>query len=49
MLNTMAKRIRHDEEMLKNTAQNMMQTTGIMFLFMLALLAVCACILLMGR
>jgi len=49
MLNTLAKRIRHDEELLKTTSQSPLQTAGIMLISMLALLAVCACILLLGR
>jgi len=49
MLNTLAKRIRHDEELLKVTSQNLLQTAGVMLISMLALLAVCACILLLGR
>jgi hypothetical protein len=48
MLNTLAKRIRHDEELLKNT-QSLLETAGVMLISMLALLAVCACILLLGR
>jgi hypothetical protein len=49
MLSTMAKRIRHDEEILKTTSQGLLQTAGIMLISMLALLAVCAGILLLGR
>ena len=49
MLNTLAKRIRHDEEMLRNTSQSLLQTAGMMMISMLALLAVCAGILLLGR
>jgi hypothetical protein len=49
MLNTLTKRIRHDEELLKSTSQSLLQTAGIMLISMLALLAVCACILLLGR
>jgi hypothetical protein len=49
MLNTMARRIRHDEELLRNTSQSLLQTAGVMLISMLALLAVCACILLVGR
>ncbi|MGC9950547.1 MAG: hypothetical protein ABSF64_29625 [Bryobacteraceae bacterium] len=49
MLNTLAKRIRHDEDLLKTTSQSLLQTTGVMLISMLALLAVCACILLLGR
>ena len=49
MLSTMAKRIRHDEELLKSTSQSLMQTAGIMLISMLALLAVCAGVLLLGR
>ena len=49
MLNTLTKRIRHDEDLLKSTSQSLLQTGGIMLISMLALLAVCACILLLGR
>jgi len=49
MLNSLAKRIRHDEDVIKNTSQSLMQSVGIMLLYMLALLAVCAAILLLGR
>ena len=49
MLNSLAKRLRHDEEILKATSQSLFQTAGIMLISMLALLAVCACILLLGR
>ena len=49
MLHTLAKRIRHDEEMLRATSQSLMRTAGIVLISMLALLAVCACILLLGR
>jgi len=49
MFNTLAKRIRHDEELLKATSQSLLQTAGVMLISMLALLAVCACILLLGR
>jgi len=49
MLHTLAKRIRHDEELLKNTSQSLLQTSGIMLISMLALLAICAVILLVGR
>jgi hypothetical protein len=49
MLSAFAKWVRHDEEMLKNTSQSLLQTAGVMFLSMLALLAVCACILMLGR
>jgi hypothetical protein len=49
MLSTIAKRIRHDEEILKTTSQGLLQTAGIMLISMLALLAVCAGILLLGR
>ena len=49
MLSTVAKRIRHDEEILKNTSQSLLQNTGVMLIYLLALLAVCACILLLGR
>ena len=49
MLSTLAKRIHHDEELLKATSQSLLQTAGVMLISMLALLAVCACILLLGR
>ena len=49
MLSTLAKRIRHDEELLRATSQSLMQTAGVMLLSMLAFLAICACILLLGR
>ena len=49
MLSTVAKRIRHDEEILKNTSQSLLQNFGIMLISMLAILAVCAFILIMGR
>ena len=49
MLSTVAKRIRHDEEILKTTSQSLLQNAGVMLISMLALLAVCACILLLGR
>jgi len=49
MLNTLAKRIRHDEELLKNTTQSLLETAGVVLISMLALLAVCAGILLLGR
>lgn len=49
MLHTLAKRIRHDEELLKTTSQSLLQTAGVMLISMLAFLAICACILLLGR
>ena len=49
MLSTVAKRIRHDEQLLKATSQSLLQTAGIMLISMLALLAVCGAILLLGR
>ena len=49
MLSSLARRIRHDEELLKTTSQSLLQTAGVMLISMLALLAVCACILLLGR
>ncbi|HTT61487.1 MAG TPA: hypothetical protein VMG35_06595 [Bryobacteraceae bacterium] len=49
MLHTLAKRIRHDEEVLKNTTQSLLESAGIMLISMLALLGVCAFILLLGR
>jgi len=49
MLHTLAKRIRHDEELLKTTSQSLLQSAGVMIVSMLAFLAVCACILLLGR
>jgi len=49
MLNTLAKRVRQDEELLKNATEKLLETAGVMLIFMLALLAVCACILLLGR
>jgi hypothetical protein len=45
---TLAKRLRHDEELLKTTTQSL-QSAGILLISMLALLAVCASILLLGR
>jgi hypothetical protein len=49
MMRTLAKRIRHDEELLKNTSQSLLESGGVMWLAMLAFLVVCACILLLGR
>ena len=49
MFHTLAKRIRHDEDLLKNTSQSLLQSAGVMILSMLAFLAICACILLLGR
>jgi len=49
MLSTLARHIRHDEELLKTASQSLLQTAGIMLLSMLAFLAICACILLLGR
>ena len=49
MLSTLAKRVRHDEEVIRNTTQTLLETAGVMLLSMLALLAVCAFILLLGR
>jgi len=49
MLSTVAKRIRHDEEILKNTSQSLLQNTGVMLIYLLALVGVCACILFFGR
>lgn len=49
MIHSLAKRIRHDEELLRTTSQSLLQTAGIMLVSMLALLAVCAGILLLGR
>jgi len=49
MLSTLAKRIRHDEQLLKNTTQSFFETAGVMLISMLAILAVCAVILLVGR
>ncbi len=49
MLSTMAKRIRHDEQILKTTSQGLLRAAGVMLISLLALLAVCACILLLGR
>ena len=49
MLSTLAKRIRHDEELLKSTSQSLLQTAGVMLLSILAFLAICGCILLLDR
>jgi len=49
MLHSIAKRLRHDEELVKATSQSLLQSAGIMLIYMLALLAVCAGILLLGR
>jgi len=49
MLNTLVKRIRHDEEVLRNTTQSLLESAGVMLISMLALLAICAGILLLGR
>ena len=49
MMHTLASRIRHDEELLKTTSQSLLQSAGVMWLSMLAFLAICACILLLGR
>jgi hypothetical protein len=49
MMHTLARRIRHDEELLKTTSQSLLQTAGVMFISMLAFLAICAAILLFGR
>lgn len=49
MLSTVAKRIRHDEQLLKITAQSLLQSAGVMLISMLALLALCAAILVLGR
>jgi hypothetical protein len=48
MRDTLTQRLRHDEEVLKNTSQSLMQSANVMFLAMLALLAVCIGILLLG-
>lgn len=49
MLHSLARRFRHDEELLRNTSQSLLQSAGVMLISLLALLAVCACILLLGR
>ena len=49
MLHTLAKRLRHDEELMKAASQSLIQTAGVMLISMLAFLAICACILLIGR
>jgi len=49
MLHSFARRSRHDEEVLKAASQSLLQSAGIMLLYLLALLAVCAGILLLGR
>jgi len=49
MLSSLTKHIRHDEELLKTTSQSLLQSAGVMLLSMLAFLAICACILLLGR
>ena len=49
MLHTLARRIRQDEELLKNRTQSLLETAGVMLLSMFALLAVCAAILLIDR
>ena len=49
MLHTLASRIRHDEELLRNTSHSLLQTAGIMVISTFAFLAVCACILLLDR
>lgn len=49
MLHSLARRIRQDEEILKNTTQSLLESAGVLLLSMLALLGVCAAILLVGR
>ncbi|HTQ57852.1 MAG TPA: hypothetical protein VMI94_25470 [Bryobacteraceae bacterium] len=49
MLSTVAKRIRHDEQLLKATTQTLLAGAGIMLISLLALLGLCAAILLWGR
>jgi hypothetical protein len=48
MRDTLTQRLHHDEEVLKNTSQSLMQTANMMFFAMLAFLAVCAAVLLLG-
>ncbi|MGO4882565.1 MAG: hypothetical protein ACLP59_17280 [Bryobacteraceae bacterium] len=49
MLNTLAKRIRHDEEMLKNTTWSLFESAGTLLISLVALAAVCACILMLSH
>ncbi len=49
MLSTLARRIRHDEEVLRSTSQSFLQSAGIMMISMLAFLAVCLFILFAER
>ena len=49
MLQSLSQHIRHDEEVLKTTSQSLLQRTGVVLISMIAFLAVCAIILLLGR
>jgi len=49
MLNTLANRIRHNEESLKNSTFALFESAGTLLISLLALAAVCACILMLGH